>query len=142
MHLLWYLWIFLSYCNIAIIASYMYIFQGWWLTAQEITCQGIMSLFFSLNLHAEPTSTPLLPPLLIFICTLYMDWTPPDFRKQFRSTISAGQPQLPKQYIKHDKCTTFLSVIKLDYQQCQQQNPPCSYLWHSQQQSKYCICIN
>ena len=48
MHLLWYLWIFLSYCNIAIIASYMYIFQGWWLTAQEITCQGIMSLFFSL----------------------------------------------------------------------------------------------
>ena len=47
--------------------------------------------------------------------------------------ISAGQPQFPRKYIKHDKCTTFLSVIKLDQQKYQQQNLPCSYLWHSQQ---------
>ena len=92
-----------------------------------------MSLFLCSNLHAEPASTPLLLPHLMFISTPDIDWTPPDFRKQFRSTISAGQPQFLKKYIKHDKCTIFLSVIKLDCQKCQQQNPSYSYLWHSQQ---------
>ena len=55
-----------------------------------------MSLFFSSNSHAQPASTQLLPALLMFISTPDMDWTSPDFRKQFRSVVLAGQPQFPQ----------------------------------------------
>ena len=85
MHPLWYLWIFVSYYNITSY-SYTYIFQGGGQQLGDHLSRYHMSLFFSSNLHAERVSTPLLPTLLMFTTTSNMDWTPSDFRKQFRST--------------------------------------------------------
>ena len=83
-----------------------------------------MSFIFSSNPNAESAPTPLPPALLLIISTPDMLWTPPDFGKQFMSTISADYPISPQNnYIKQDNSTTFPFVIKLDYQHCQQQNP-------------------
>ena len=55
-----------------------------------------ISFIFSSNQNAESAPTPLPPALLLIISTPDMLWTPPDFGKQFMSTISADYPISPQ----------------------------------------------
>ena len=98
MHFLQCLRLFVSYHDITIYI-YTYSRSGQQLRRSPVKVCYI-SIFFSLNPHAKPTSIPLPLALLMIISTPNMDWTPPGFRKQFSSTVPAGQPQLPTKYIK------------------------------------------
>ena len=107
MHLVWYLQIFASYYEIAIIASYSYIFQGWWSTAQEITCQGITCHYFSLQTHMQ--SLPLHHCYQLFWCSfLPRIWIGHHHTSESGSgvqylLVSPSSPQSMLGYIKHEK---------------------------------------
>ena len=87
MHLLRCLWFFVAYYDITIVARHI---PGVANSSADHLSRYHMSLFFSSNPQAELAPTPLPPGLLMIISSADMDWTSPDFRKQFNSIISVG----------------------------------------------------
>ena len=79
--------VFVAYYDITIVARHI---PGVANSSADHLSRYHMSLFFSSNPQVELVPTPLPPGLLMIISSADMDWTLPDFRKQFNSIISVG----------------------------------------------------